>query len=73
MSANLSDPTEVPGDIEKVYEGQWIAWDTETREVVGHGVTLDEAMIRSDEAFQQGHELYYHHVLPRDAVIVGGL
>ena len=73
MTATDPDPTEVPADIEKLYEGQWIAWDTVTREVAGHGATLDEAMINSDLAFQAGHELYYHHILPANTVIVGGL
>lgn len=71
MTTTDSDPTDVPSDIEKLYEGQWIAWDTQTLEVVGHGATLDEAMIHSDAAFQAGHELYYHHVVTGDAVIVG--
>ena len=73
MNSATQDPTEIPSEIEQLYEGQWIAWDTVTREVVGHGVTLDEAMNHSAEAFHAGHELYYHHVVPGDAVIVGGL
>jgi predicted RNase H-like HicB family nuclease len=73
MNSAAQEPTEIPADIERLYEGQWIAWDTVTREVVGHGATLDEAMSNSDAAFRAGHELYYHHVVPGDAVIVGGL
>ncbi len=68
-----AEPTEIPVEIEDQFEGEWIAWDTVTREVVGHGVTMDEAMRASDAAFATGHLIYYHHVLPRDAILVGGL
>ena len=34
---------------------------------------MDEVMQASDEAFATGHLIYYHHVLPRDAILVGGL
>ena len=73
MNSATQEPTEIPAEIEQLYEGQWIAWDTVTREVVGNGATLDEAMTHSSEAFHAGHELYYHHIVPVDAVIVGGL
>ena len=73
MDSATQEPTEIPAEIEQLYEGQWIAWDTVTHEVVGNGATLDEAMTHSSEAFDAGHELYYHHVVPSDAVIVGGL
>ena len=70
---NTAESTEIPAEIEDLYEGQWIAWDTVTHELVGHGATMDEAMQASDEAFATGHLIYYHHVLPRDAILVGGL
>ena len=68
-----NDPSEIPLEIEGRYEGQWIAWDTVTHELVGHGSTMKEAMQASDAAFATGHLIYYHHVLPRDAILVGGL
>ena len=74
MNTDRADePPEIPPEIEDLYEGQWMAWDTVTHELVGHGATMDEAMQVSDEAFATGHLIYYHHVLPRDAILVGGL
>lgn len=67
------ESTDIPAEIETLYEGQWIAWDTVTHELVGHGATMDEAMQTSEEAFETGHLIYYHHVLPHDAILVGGL
>ena len=64
---------DIPPEIEEQYEGRWIAWDTVTQEVAGEGETLDEAIAASNDAWDAGHELYFHHILPRDAVIVGGL
>ena len=68
-----NDPAEIPPEIEERFEGQWIAWDTVTHELVGHGQSMKEAMHASDAAFATGHLIYYHHVLPRDAILVGGL
>lgn len=73
ITDRADEPPEIPPEIEDLYEGQWMAWDTVTHEVVGHGATMDEAMQASDEAFATGHLIYYHHVLPRDAILVGGL
>ena len=64
---------DIPPEIEDRYEGRWIAWDTVTQEVAGDGETLDEAIAASNDAWDAGHELYFHHILPRDVVIVGGL
>ncbi len=74
MNTDRADePLEIPPEIEDLYEGQWMAWDTVTHKLVGHGATMDEAMQASEEAFATGHLIYYHHVLPRDAILVGGL
>lgn len=64
---------DVPSEVEARYEGRWIAWDTVTQEVAGDGETLDEAIAASNDAWDAGHELYFHHILSHDAVIVGGL
>ena len=71
--AKTAESTDIPPEIEDLYEGQWIAWDTVTHELVGHGATMSEAMQASDSAFKTGHLIYYHHVLPRDTILVGGL
>ena len=67
------ESTDIPPELEELYEGQWIAWDTVTHQLVGHGATMAEVMQASDEAFSTGHLIYYHNVLPRDAILVGGL
>ena len=63
----------IPADIESQYEGRWIAWDTLTRQVVGDGDTVEQAIEASREARDDGHLIWYHHILSRDSVIVGGL
>lgn len=65
------DPS-IPRDIELQYEGQWIAWDTVSNRVIGHGPTLKEAMSAATGAEVPGHLIWYHHVVPRNLEIVGG-
>ena len=65
--------TDIPKEIEERYEGKWIAWDTETSEVVGADEDLDKVVDQAIPARDAGHVIYLHHILPRDAVIVGGL
>ena len=65
------DPS-IPQDIELQYEGQWIAWDTVSNQVIGHGATIKAAMDDARQAEQPGHLIWYHHVLPRDLEIIGG-
>ena len=63
----------IPPEIDAQYEGRWIAWDTETQQVICDGESLEEVMSGSDEIFDAGHLIWYHHILPHDAIIVGGL
>ena len=42
---------EIPADIEERYQGQWIAWDIVTSDVVGTGETLEDAIEASNEAW----------------------
>jgi hypothetical protein len=63
----------IPPDIEARYEGRWIAWDTAAEAVVGEGETLEEALAAAAAAREAGALIWYHHVLPRDTVLVGGL
>lgn len=67
------EPTYVPPEIEDQYEGEWIAWDTETREVVAHHEDLNVVVDGAQKAFDEGHLIYYHHILAPGTVIVGGL
>lgn len=63
---------EIPAEIEDRYEGKWIAWDTVTDEVVAADEDLDEVVRQAKPVHDAGHELYLHHILPPDMVIVGG-
>ena len=63
----------IPHEVESQYEGRWIAWDTVAKEVVGDGVSMEEVIERARDTNDAGHLIWYHHVLPRDSVIVGGL
>lgn len=64
---------QIPAEIESQYEGEWIAWDTTLCEIAGHGDSLEDAIELSSEARDAGHLVWFHHVLPKDALIVGGL
>ena len=64
---------QIPEEIESRYQGRWIAWDTVRKEVVGEGDTVEQAITASRQARDGGHLIWYHHVLPKDAIIVGGL
>ena len=64
---------EIPCEIEDRYEGKWIAWDTVTDEVVAADEDLGEVVKQALPARDAGHEIYFHHILPPDMVIVGGL
>ena len=46
---------------------------TVTEEVVADAETLEEAVEAATQAGRPNHLIWYHHVLPRDTVIVGGL
>ena len=63
---------EIPPEIEDRYEGEWIAWDPETCEVVAHHVDLDEVGKQVRAAGKAGKGMYFHHILPPDVVMLGG-
>ncbi len=66
------DPS-IPREIESQYEGRWIAWDTVLAKVVGQGESIREASEAArTHADQTGNLIWYHHVLPRNSLIVGG-
>jgi hypothetical protein len=62
----------IPPEIEDAYEGEWIAWDTVTNQVIAHAKTLDEVMDQTTAAVAANRLIWYHHVLPGDIEIVGG-
>lgn len=64
----------IPSDVEKQYEGRWIAWDTDTNQVVADGDSMKQVIdLAKSHADQTKHLIWYHHALPTDAVLVGGL
>ena len=68
-----ADSIDIPPEIDDLYEGEWIAWDTITREVVAHDQELGPVVRAAKVVFDSGHPIYYHHILSPDTIIVGGL
>ena len=66
------ESTDIPPEIDDLYEGEWIAWDTITREVVAHHVELKQVVQQARPTQAKGHTIYFHHIVPPDAVLVGG-
>lgn len=66
------ESTDIPPEIENQYEGEWIAWDTIAREVVGHHVDLNQVVHQARPTQDKGHTIYFHHILPPDVILVGG-
>jgi hypothetical protein len=62
---------EVPREIEDRYVGKWIAWDTVTDEVVAADEDLDKVVTQAKPIHDTGHELYFHHIVPPDVVLIG--
>ena len=74
MNTNITaESTDIPPEIEDLYEGQWIAWDMIARQVVAHDRELGPVVQAATEVFNSGHPIYYHHILSADMTIVGGL
>ena len=63
---------QIPVEVLERYEGKWIVWDQDDKQVVGCGDSLDEAENQAEQA-ETSHLLRIHHVLPRDAEIAGML
>ena len=70
---NMELDLKIPRDVELRHEGRWIAWDTDQRRVLAEGDSMDEVLDATDDARDAGHLIWYHHILARDEVIVGGL
>ena len=63
----------IPPDIEARYQGRWIAWDTDTQQVLADGETMEDVVAAAAPERQQQHLIWYHHVLAPGTVLVGGL
>ncbi len=67
------DPSLIPTAIEEQYVGEWIAWDCRSKEVIAHHSDLDKLMPATDAAYAAGRPIYFHHILPPEMLIVGGM
>ena len=63
----------IPPDIEARYQGRWIAWDTDTQQVLADGETMEVVVAAAAPERHQRHLIWYHHVLAPGTVLVGGL
>lgn len=63
----------IPPEIEQQYEGRWIAWDIEAHIVLADGKTMDAVVDATTADRAAGKVIWYHNVLPRDAIMVGGI
>lgn len=66
------DPSDIPEEIEAQYVGEWIAWDVDAKSVIAHAVDLNAMLPITLKAHAAGRNLYFHHVLHPDTVLVGG-
>ena len=64
---------EIPRDVQMKYEGRWIAWDTADGRVIADGETLEEVGQATQAARAAGKLIWYHHVLPHETGLVGGI
>ena len=49
-----AESTDIPPEIDDLYEGEWIAWDTITREVVAHHTELKQVVQQARPAQAEG-------------------
>lgn len=63
----------IPPEVEAKYPGRWIAWDTDTEQLLSDGETLDEVIAAAKPEREKKHLIWYHHVLAPGTVLVGGL
>lgn len=64
---------EVPREVEEQYEGQWIAWDTESKVVLASGESMEDLVSATREAVGAGRLIWFHHLIRPDTVLVGGM
>ena len=67
----IEDPV-IPRDVEAQFPGEWLAWDAQTQELIGHAEKLKQVVQLAKIAQAQGHAVYFHHVLRPGTVLVGG-
>ncbi|MFM9962169.1 MAG: hypothetical protein ACKV2Q_13190 [Planctomycetaceae bacterium] len=67
----LDEPI-IPRDIKVQFPGEWLAWDAQTRELIGHAEKLKQVVQLAKLAQAQGHPIYFHHVIRPGTVLIGG-
>ena len=70
-AAKPEDPV-IPREVEALFPGEWLAWDTQTQELLGHAEKLKQVVQLAKVAQAQGHAVYFHHVLRPGTILVGG-
>ena len=50
----------IPPDIEARYQGRWIAWDTDTQQVLADGETMEDVVAAAAPERRQQHLIWYH-------------
>lgn len=66
------DEPAIPSEIEAQSPGEWLAWDVQTQELLGHAEKFKRVVQLAKTAQAQGHAVYFHHVLRPGTVLVGG-
>ncbi len=62
----------IPRDVEAQFPGEWLAWDVQRQELIGHAEKLKQVVSLAKNAQAQGHAVYFHHVIRPGTVLVGG-
>jgi hypothetical protein len=62
---------QLPVEIREQHQGEWIAWDTQTGELLGAAQTYDQ-LADMIEPKCSDRVIGYERVIPDDVVIVGG-
>ncbi len=63
--------TQLPIEIREQHQGEWIAWDTETGELLGAAKTYDELTDIVDPK-SENRVVGYERVIPDGVEILGG-
>ncbi len=66
---HLDEPV-IPPDVEAQFPGEWLAWDAQTQELIGHAEKLKQVIQLAKAAQGQGHAVYFHHVIRPGTILV---
>jgi hypothetical protein len=64
----------IPPKNEAKYGGRWIAWDTDANQLVAAGHSMQLVIdLAKEHVNRTRHLIWYHHVIEKNAVFVGGI